>query len=152
MKLESLFLRIAVVLVGVPVLALCVFWLPWFAREAADHYPAHWLYPVVAGLALTAIPFFFALHHALKLLGNIDQSRAFSESSARGLQSIANCAVAIAILYAAMSPFLYLMADVDDAPGILAIGLAIGFVSSAIAVFAFVLRKLVRAVIETRPA
>ena len=46
---STLFLKIAVFLIGTPVLALCIFWFPWIANEAAEHYPelAYLQYPVL---------------------------------------------------------------------------------------------------------
>lgn len=53
-------------------------------------------------------------------------------------------------MYVAILPFLYLMADQDDAPGIVAIGLVITFGSIVIAVFAAVLQKLLQNAIDIK--
>ncbi len=65
MKRETLFLKVVVLLMGIPVLALCLFGLPSIANEAAEHYPAHWVYPVIIGMYVAAIPFYVALYQAL---------------------------------------------------------------------------------------
>ncbi len=144
MKRETLFLTAVVYLIGISILALCIFGLPWIAKEAAEHYPDYWLYPVLAGLYTAALPFFFALYQTLKLLSCIDRNVAFSELSVKALKNIKYCAIAISILFAACMPFLYLMAQKDDAPGIVALGSVIAFASIVIAVFAAVLQKLLK--------
>lgn len=147
---STLFLKGVVVLLGLIVLALCVLWLPWVAREFTDHYPAYILYPVVAGMYASAIPFFVALYQALMLLRYIDQNTAFSALSVSAIKRIKYCAVAISALYAACSPLLYIMADKDDAPGILALGLVIVFASLVIATFAAVLQMLLQDAIDIK--
>lgn len=150
MKRETLFLKIVVFLAGAPILALCLFGLPWLANDLADHFPSYLLYPVLIGMYAAAIPFFFALYQALKLLSYIDANTAFSELSVTALRNIKRCAVAIGILYAASMPLWYLMADRDDAPGILVIGLVLTFAPVVIAVFAAVLEKLLKSAIDIK--
>jgi MFS superfamily sulfate permease-like transporter len=143
MKLrETFILRIAVILIGIPILALCIFWLP----GGADFFG----YPVLTGVYATAISFFFALYQTLKLLGHIDKNKAFSELSVDALKNIKYCAITISIIYAGLLPFLYPIADADDAPGILGFPLIFIFASSAIAVFAAVLQKLLKEAIDIK--
>lgn len=149
MKQETLFLKIAVVLIGIPVLALCI-GLPWIANEAAEHYPSYFLYPLLTGMYMAAIPFFVALYQALKLLNFIDKNEAFSELSVRALKKIKYCAAAISVLYVAVMPLFYRIAQEDDAPGVIVIGLVITFASIVIAVFAAVLQKLLKDAIDIK--
>ncbi len=58
---STIFLRLVVFIIGILILALCIFGLPWIAKQAAGYYHAHLLYPALIGIYLTAIPFFFAL-------------------------------------------------------------------------------------------
>ena len=150
MKRETLFLKAVVCLMGIPVLALCVFLLPLIAGDASDIFPDRWLYPVLIAMYGSAIPFFAALYQTLKLLGYIDRNEAFSEKSVTALKKIKHCAVAIVVLYAACSPFLFLIGQEDDAPGLPALGLVVMFASAAIAVFAAVLQKLLNHAIELK--
>ena len=87
---STLFLRIAVILIGIPVLALCIFVVPEIAEFIAELYPDHTYlrYLVFIDLYATAIPFYFALYQAYKLLGYIDKNKAFSELSVRVLKNI----------------------------------------------------------------
>ena len=146
----TLFLRGTIFLIGLPILALCIFWLPWFANEAAKQYPAYWVYPVVAGMYASAIPFFAALYQALRLLRYIDRNEAFSNLSVEALKNIKYCATAISTLYAAAAPCLFFIAQEDDAPGLAALGLVVIFASAVIAVFAAVLQKLLQQAIDIK--
>ncbi|QWU15223.1 Protein of unknown function [Paenibacillus sophorae] len=146
----TLFLKATVCLIAIPILALCIFWLPWIAKEAAEHYPAYMLYPVLIGMYAAAIPFFFALYQSFRLLSYIDNNIAFSELSVRALKNIKYCAITISILYGACLPFLFVMAQEDDAPGLAALGLVIIFASFVIAIFAAVLQKLLKNAIDIK--
>ncbi|MZP31447.1 DUF2975 domain-containing protein [Heliobacterium undosum] len=152
MKRETLFLKLAVILMGFPVLALCVFVVPEIANFAAELYPdwAYMKHLVSIDLYATAIPFYFALYQAFKLLGYIDKNEAFSELSVTALKSIKNCAITISILYMAGMPLFYLMAEVDDAPGIILIGMVMIFASMVVAIFAAVLQKLLKNAIDIK--
>ena len=152
MKRETLFLKVVVFLIGIPVLALCIFWLPWLANRAPEMNPelAYLQYPVLIGLYATAIPFFFALYQTLKLLSYIDKNKAFSELSVKALKNIKYCAITISILCVVGIPLLFLMAQEDDAPGIVVLGLVITFASIVIAVFAAVLQKLLKNAIDIK--
>jgi len=141
-RCSTIFLKIAVILIGIPVLALCIFWLPGFA----NYLP----YPVLIGVYATAITFFFALYQALKLLSYIDKNKAFSELSVKALKYIKYCAITISILYAVLIPFLFPIADADDAPGLVGFPIIIVFASIVIAVFAAVLQRLLQDAIDIK--
>ncbi|PLV38675.1 hypothetical protein BSP2_13520 [Bacillus subtilis subsp. subtilis] len=142
-RMSTIFLKIALVLIGIPILALCIFLVPKIANYSAELFPniAYIKYLVFIYLYVTAIPFYFALYQAFKLLSYIDKNKAFSGLSVRALKNIKYCAVTISIFYAAGMPVFYLMAEIDDAPGIIVIGLVIIFASMVIAVFAAVLKN-----------
>ncbi|OIR60968.1 hypothetical protein BLL41_10855 [Bacillus sp. FMQ74] len=151
-RMSTLFLKIAVILIGIPILALCIFLVPEIANYSAELLPniAYIKYLVFIYLYVTAIPFYFALYQAFKLISYIDKNKAFSGLSVRALKKIKYCAVTISIFYAAGMPVFYLIADIDDAPGIIVIGLVIIFASMVIAVFAAVLQKLLKEAIDIK--
>ncbi|MEV5112353.1 DUF2975 domain-containing protein [Peribacillus frigoritolerans] len=153
MKLgTTLFLKMAVILIGIPVLALCIFLVPGIANFAAELYPdmVYLKYLVLIDLYASAIPFYFALYQAFKLLSYIDKNKAFSELSVRALKIIKNCAITISGLYVAGMPLFYLIAEMDDAPGIIVIGMVVIFASMVIAVFAAVLQRLLQEAIDIK--
>jgi len=148
----TLFLKAAVILIGLPVLALCIFVVPEIANYTAELYPdmAFLKYFLLTDLYASAIPFYFALYQAFKLLNYIDKNKAFSERSVQALKNIKKCAITISGLYVAGLPLFYLLAEKDDAPGVIAIGLVVIFASVVIAVFAAVLQRLLKEAIDIK--
>lgn len=152
MKRETFFLKFAVVLMGLPVLALCIFLLPGIAEFFSELNPKldFLQYPFLIGLYVTAIVFFVALYQTLKLLSYIDKNQSFSELSVKSLKIIKNCAITISALYVVFMPLIYLIAEADDAPGIILIGMVIIFGCLVVAVFAAVLQKLLKNAIDIK--
>lgn len=149
---STLFLKAVIILMGLPVLAGCIYGLSRF-----DPNSPYWAlpeleklqYPLLVGMYLAMIPFFIALYQTLKLLSYIDRNEAFSKLSVKALKTIKYCAITISILYVLELPFLYLLTKADDAPGIL-IGIAVIFASMVVAVFAAVLQRLLQDAIDIK--
>ncbi|MGY4795286.1 DUF2975 domain-containing protein [Lysinibacillus fusiformis] len=149
MKRETLFLKIAVFLIGIPVLALCVWVVPRVALGTVGHSPVLTIVALV-GVYATAIAYFVALFTTIKLLSYIDQNIAFSELSVKALIKIKYCAIIISSVYVVGMPLIYYAAEVDDAPGLILIGMVIIFASFVVAVFAAVLQKLLKNAIDIK--
>ncbi|EOP69526.1 DUF2975 domain-containing protein [Bacillus cereus] len=149
---STLFLKTAIILIGIPVLALCIFLVPNIGNYAAELYPdiAYIKYLILINLYATVLPFYFALYQAFKLVSFIDKGNAFSKLSVRALKKIKNCAVTISILYVVGMPLFYLVAERDDAPGIIILGMLLIFASMVIAVFAAVLQRLLKDAIDIK--
>lgn len=147
---STIFLKAAVFLIGTPVLALCIFGLPWLANNPANPDYTHILYPILIIMYVAVIPFFVALYQAFRLLSYIDKDKAFSDISVRALKKIKYCAITISILYVVMMPFVYLVAEKDDAPGLIIIGMVPVFASMVIAVFSAVLQRLLQEAIDIK--
>ncbi|MBK5505867.1 DUF2975 domain-containing protein [Bacillus sp. TH12] len=149
---STLFLKTAIILIGIPVLALCIFLVPNIGNYAAELYPdiAYIKYLILINLYATVVPFYFALYQAFKLVSFIDKGNAFSKLSVRALKKIKQCAVTISILYVVGMPLFYLMAERDDAPGIIILGMLLIFASMVIAVFAAVLQRLLKDAIDIK--
>lgn len=147
---STLFLKMAVFLIGTPVLALCVFGVFWLVKNPANPDYAHMLYPIVVGMYGSVIPFILALYQAFKLLSYIDKNQAFSELSVKALKNIKICAITISGLYVVILPFVFLVADLDDAPGLILIGMVPIFAAMVISVFAAVLQRLLQEAIDIK--
>lgn len=143
---STLILRLAVIAVGVAVLAFCIFALPAMWVAVPKEYPliASVLYGILVAMYLAAIPFFIGLHQALLLLGYIDKNKAFSDLSVRALRRITYCALAISAVYAISLPLFYPWAQADDAPGLVVIGMVLVMAPLVVGVFAAVLGRLLR--------
>jgi hypothetical protein len=152
---STLFLKIAVILIGLPILALCIYLLPQLGIEAFEQAKkgadlAYVVFAILLVMYVSAIPFYMALYQALKLLSYIDKNQAFSELSVRALKTIKRCAIAISSLYVVGLPFVFIVAEWDDAPGLVLIGMVVIGASTVIAVFAAVLQRLLQEAIDIK--
>lgn len=139
---STLILKGVIILIATVMLAVCIFVLPQLIQlELQGDFDYA---PILIGLYLPAIPFFIALYQALKLIKLIDQNKAFSELSVKAVNIIKYCALVISALFALGMPYIFYIADRDDAPGLAAIGFVIIFASFVIATASAVLQKLVQ--------
>ncbi len=143
---STLFLRSVIFLIGAGVLALCIFVLPVGIRsDNSGMYR-----PILIGMYLPAIPFFIALFQGLKLLSFIDTNKVFSPSSINALKYIKYCGLAISALYTAGMPYIFRVAEMDDAPGVAMLGFIFIFASLVIAAAAALFQKLLQNVIDIK--
>ena len=151
MRRETMFLKIAVIMLGIPVAALSVLLLPWIARDAAQSSirMAYVIYGILILMYISVVPFFAALYQGFRLLGYIDSNKAFSELSLKSIQKIRSCA-AISIIYLFAMPLFYIVAEIDDAPGVILVGMIFVFAPLTAAVFAAILKKLLKNAIDLK--
>ncbi|WP_336764690.1 DUF2975 domain-containing protein [Paenibacillus sp. USHLN196] len=146
----TIFLKLAVFLIGAPILALCIFGIPWLANNPVNPNYAGALYPIVIMMYVSVIPFIVALYQAFRLLSYIDKNEAFSLMSVKSLKTIKYCAIVISGIYVVMLPFVYVVAEKDDAPGLILMGMVPIFASLVIAVFSAVLQRLLQEAIDIK--
>ena len=116
----------------------------WWAPEVWGANPDHTTVWVVLllGLYSASIPFIIALFQAMKL-HHIDHGCAFSDVSVKALSIITRCAVIVFIICAVAGlPFFYYWAQLDDAPGLVLMGMMVTGIAFVIAVFGSVLKRL----------
>jgi hypothetical protein len=147
---STLFLKLALIIIGIPVLVLCIVGLVWLSDNPANPDYDHILYPIVIGMYVSAIPFYMALYQAFKLLNYIDRNLAFAQISVQALSKIKYCAITFSALYVIILPFVASVAQLDDAPGLIIVGMLPIFASLVIAVFAAVLQKLLQEAIQIK--
>lgn len=152
MKRETIFLKFFLVLMGLPILALCIFVIPTFAKVAAEDFLGQHLlqYPIILGVYGTAAAYYIALYQAYKLLSLIDRNEAFSNLSVTALKIIKRCAFTISLLYVLSMPIFFIVADKDDAPGVVLVGLSFILAAISVAFFAAVLQKLLKQAIDIK--
>lgn len=147
-----MFLKAVLVVFGVIAIAMCVFAFPalWSAVHGGLPEFAGVIYPAFIGLYGSFLPFVFSLYQAFRILEFIDRNDAFSQVSVRGLRNIACCAFAMSVLYAAAVPLAFVIAELDDAPGLGVIALAVVCAPLVVATFAAVLRKLIENALDLK--
>jgi hypothetical protein len=143
-------LKVSVYVMAAVIFCLCLFALPSLAQESARMNPefSYLKYPVLIGLYVTAVPFYYALYQALKLLGYIESNSAFSERAVNTLGIIKYCACTISVLYVLGMLLLGMQNALH--PGIGLIGLVIVLTSIVILLFTAVLQELLRNVLKIK--
>lgn len=150
---STLFLRAAIIAIGLIALVFCVFFVPNLGIHIGIEFPglAYVRYPLMIVMYGAAIPFFIILGQGWKLLGYIDKNTAFSEKSVHALKHIKRCAIAIGVLYATTVPLVFFpIAQIDDAPGLIIFGAFIAAVPFVFAVFTALLQRLLQNVIDIK--
>ncbi len=139
-KGSTLFLKTIIGILVVVTLLLHIFVLP---RIIIAEFKSDFDYlPILLGLYLPTIAFFIALHSAWNLLGLIDRNLAFSKLSIKALRRIKYCSFIICALYAIGLPYIFMLAQQDDAPGLALIGLIFTFGPLVIGTAAAVFQKM----------
>lgn len=145
-KASTLFLKLVICLMGLAVLAFCIIVIP----QIIGSFSLGGYDPILLGLYVPTIPFFIALYQGYKLLTYIDKNVAFSQDSVKALKNIKYSAVSISALYTAGLPYIFYVADQDDAPGVVLIGMIFIAAPIVIAVFAAVLQKLIESGLDIK--
>lgn len=147
---STLFLRFAVFLIGTPIVVLGVLGVLEIVKKPIQPDEAYYMYPIFIGFYVSVIPFFAALYQAFKLLNYIDRNQAFSDLSVQALKKIKLCAAAISGIYVIVWPFVFPVAQLEDAPGLMIFAAIPIFASLIIAVFAAVLQRLLKEAINIK--
>ena len=152
MKKQTLLLKIALICVGLPILALGIFFIVLFSIEDETLNPqyAYIIYSLLVIFYLMLMPFFYAIYQAIRLLTFIDKEKAFSNESINALKYIKYSAFSIILFGIIAMPFVYLLADLDDAPGLILFAMIIPFGSLIVALLAAVLQKLLKSAFEIK--
>jgi len=143
-------LKVAILIIGVSVFAACIFGLPRLAVYSAESNPeyAYLKWPVLFGLYATALPFFLALYHGIKLLTFIEREHVFSSLTTISLRQIKYCALTIFCLY--LLGMIYLLIQNALHPGIALIGMVICFATIIVYLFTTVLQRLLQSAIDMK--
>lgn len=145
---STTFLKVIIFLVGIGVLALCI-WLPVIAVRDARIHPdtAYFVIPFLVCSYGFCIAFAVALYQAYKLLTYIEKNNALSELSFTSLQIIKRCAFTVIALIVIGIISLRILAVVtvsDDAAGPTSLCLMGILVTSIFAAIVDVIQKPLR--------
>lgn len=144
-------LRLVVLIAGVIVLAFCgaAAWNAFATPPTSEFFVLSCVFFI--GTCAAAVPCYVALYQSYRLLRAIDTGRAFSEQSIKALKIITRSALAEFFICAFGGlPFFYALAQKEDAPGFVLIGMGIAGVAFIITVFASVLNQLLQTAIAIK--
>ncbi|HTE21804.1 MAG TPA: DUF2975 domain-containing protein [Candidatus Limnocylindria bacterium] len=149
----TLFLRTAVLGIGLIVLIFCVVMLMAVYQDWTKEFPrqADWQFPVMFVMSTGTITFFVAVAQILKLLNLIDKNKSFSNASVKAMKNVQYCGYIISVLFATWLPLVYFIAQEEDAPGmILIFGAIFVAVPLVVGVLAAVAKRLFQNAIDIK--
>lgn len=135
---STLFLRLILLVLTIGVLVLCGFLLYQIIQSDSLGYYR----PILMGLVISAIPLFYIFYQAYTLLNNIDNNLSLTNSSVNSLRIIKVCSFLISLMYLIGSPFIFNVAQQDDAPGVVLINIILIMGPFSVGVFTYILQKL----------
>jgi hypothetical protein len=142
-KGSTLFLRAVLLLFSLVAISVCaLFWYLILTSESLGNYR-----PILIGATFTTIPFLYIFYQSFQLLNFIDRNLALSNNSVLALQKITFSSFIISGLYLIGFPFIYSVAERDDAPGVILINLIMIGAPLVVGVFASILQKLLTSAI-----
>lgn len=142
-KASTIFLRIAIICLGIGAIGLCALLaISWNGVAAEFSGRAYAVRFVFAALVAAAVPFLVALYSAWRLLNYIDKGMPFTKEAAGTVKAIAFAAGCANVICVAALPFYYIWAQIVDAPGLMVIGTFLAGGSMVVAVFGSLLYRL----------
>lgn len=144
MKKEILVLRLCVILVGTILGFFAVFIIPKFLQFYPQLEPTilYFRYPFVFGLYMQTILVYFVLFHVWKVLNLITFHEIYTKKTIQSLKKITLSFKLISGCFIFVIPMFVYVAEVDDAPGLILIGLLFVGVSYAMVALASLSRKI----------
>ncbi|BDB56343.1 DUF2975 domain-containing protein [Flavobacterium ammonificans] len=135
---STLFLKLILLVLSLAVLTFCGFLLYQITQsDSLGDYQ-----PILIGVLISTIPFLYVFYQAYNLLNNIDANLSLTDSSVNSLRIIKVCSFLISLMYLMGSPFIFNVAQQDDAPGVVLINIILIMGPFSVAVFTYILQKL----------
>lgn len=135
---STLFLKLILLVLSSAVLTFCGFLLYQITQsDSLGDYQ-----PILIGVLISTIPFLYVFYQAYNLLNNIDANLSLTDSSVNSLRIIKVCSFLISLMYLMGSPFIFNVAQQDDAPGVVLINIILIMGPFSVGVFTYILQKL----------
>lgn len=149
---STLFLRIVIVILALPVIAACIYVYPIVSLRGSEILPEFAQFRIIYLIILyiASLLYFYALYQGFVLLNVIDHNNAFTLLSVKALKNIKLSALGITLLLFTFMPIIYFIADMEDAPGLIIYTALFMMIPLVISVFAGLLEKLLFEAIQIK--
>jgi hypothetical protein len=104
--------------------------------------------PILIGVSISMLPFLLIFYQSYLLLNFIDRNQSLTSHSVSALKTIKRTSLLISLMYLVGSPYVFMVAEKDDAPGVVALNLLLIIGPFTVGVFASILQKLLINAIE----
>lgn len=135
---STLFLKLILLVLSIGVLGFFGFLLYQITQSDSLGYYR----PILVGVLISVFPLLYIFYQAFNLLNNIDNDLSLTDSSVNSLRIIKVCSFLISLMYLIGSPFIFNVAERDDAPGVVLINIILLIGSFSVGVFTYILQKL----------
>ena len=116
---STLFLKLILLVLSIGVLGFFGFLLYQITQsDSLGYYRS-----ILIGVVISTILLLYIFYQAFNLLNNIDNDLSLTESSVNSLRIIKVCSFLISLMYLIGSPFIFNVAERDDAPGVVLINI-----------------------------
>jgi cytochrome bd-type quinol oxidase subunit 2 len=147
---STMFLQAVVVLIGIGALAFLLGMPQLEGRNKnATQFEVYFKDPLLAYAYVASIPFFMALYQAFKALGYAGHNEVFSPAAVKAFRTIRYCATAL-IGFIIVGVLLTLLAESDDRPPIIMMGLLATFTSVVIATSAAMFERVLQSAVDIK--
>lgn len=123
-RLPILFLQLSILLLTIFILFICLIVLPSGIRDINSIE----FIPIIGGLYISVFPIYYLLYNFFKILRNISKEKIFTVENIKILKNIMYSSAITGVIYAMLLPTFFFIADIEDAPGVFALGLFLTFI------------------------
>ena len=151
-KTSTLFLKIVLFSIA----ALILTGLLWFPQiEGRNQFAANRILiyfndPFLAYVYLGSLPFFVGIYQAIRLLGLIEQNKAFTLAAVKRLRNMKYSALGLMATIGAAMPWIFAFGQEDDAPGVVVLGLGAVLIAGVLATACAVFQKLFQNAVDIK--
>jgi len=117
-KLSILFLKLSILFVTLPLMLLAGYGIFSLLQNPVNPVYAWMLYPVIAGVYLSLLPLFWILQHLYRLLEAVAGNKSWNEKEGI-LKKLRKGSLFFAGVFVFTEPFVFQVAQEDDAPGLI---------------------------------
>jgi len=116
-------LEVILLLIAIFILSLSVIDIVSLIKDPINPIYDHILYPIVIAIYVSTIFIYLAFYQTIQFIQLINHKLVFSNDSIYRLKKIKRYGLIFAALYVMALPFIYLLANADDAPGVIFVGI-----------------------------
>lgn len=142
-KHSIIILKIIILLIALFMLTLSVVGMVSLIKNPINPIYGHILYPIVIVIYISTIIIYLAFYQTIMFLNLMKEKLTFSINTKTRLEKIKILGLVFSVLYFFLMPFVYMLANADDAPGVIFVGMIPLIGGFIVSLFADILIKLI---------
>lgn len=145
-KISVHLLQAAVFVLAVTALAFYTFTAPTIFHNISDGLTGidYAFLAILVILYISAVPLSIIGFHVIKFLSHVNKQETFSAVAMNRLKKIRNSALVVSGLFLLTLPSFYMFAELDDAPGVILVGLVFVFIPTIFTVVTEIVHEIIQ--------